>query len=182
MASKCGAYQAPIAATERHRPSASCRRMTSSASSTAATTKNAIAKCGSVQAPTTPPTQNATIAHVVFERSSFECRNDDDAHGEKGEPVAARLSRDVEEQRRRRCEEEKEQSAERAMPNVQPDRDDATPAMNGTAAPSRKSDLGLADERARRPAEQAEELVVVRRVGAGQDLAGPCCGSSRRRS
>ena len=42
----------------------------SAARSTAPITRNATVKCGSVQAPTTPPTQSATIVHVCPMRSS----------------------------------------------------------------------------------------------------------------
>ena len=66
----------------------------------------------------------------------LEGSDDEDAHREEGEAVAARLARDVEQERRRRREEEEEDARERAEPDVKPGGDEPD-AERGTGSPTR---------------------------------------------
>ncbi len=59
-----------------------------------------------------------------FRAIGLQGSDDEDAHGEEGEPVAARLTRDVEEERRCGRQEEEEDARECAEPDVEPGRDD----------------------------------------------------------
>ena len=101
----------------------------------------------------------------------LERGDDENPHCEERDPVAARLSRDVEEHRRHRREKEEEEAGQRAESRVQPrgDEDDTGDEWQDRQEP--QGDLRLSDDRARGPGEDSHELVA--QVRPGEDPARP---------
>ena len=115
-----------------------------------------------------PRSEHARDAHHCDRKRpacsiGLERRHDHDAHREVREPVAARLPRDVEQERRHRREEEVQQPRSCSEPPVQPgrDEDDACDERHRRQEPV--GNLRLADELSRRPREEAVQLVAQRR-------------------
>ena len=173
MSSTCGAYHATMATIDSPSPNATYGRSRRSSRRTAPIVRNAMAKCGRVQ--DSRHARDAERDDRPPARGAFELerRDDDDAHREEGQAVAPRLTREIEQQRRRGRQEEEEQTGERAEPNMQPrgDDDDTRDERDCSAEPEDR--LRLSEQRGRRPAQEAVELVIVRDVGAGQDRARP---------
>ena len=169
----CGAYQATAASDRWTQARARCGGACAALDrqSTAAIATKAMPKFGSVHVPMTPAARTAAIGHVRPARVASRAPTTKSSHGAERDPVAASLPRQVEEKWRERHEEEEEDARQRRDANVQPRRHEPDAEEEGNDRPEPQGDLGLPEDGARRPAEQAEELVVVRDVAPGQDLA-----------
>ena len=120
MSSKCGAYQITTARIDTAPPTRHLTRRSGRMRRTTPVAPKAIAKCGRVHVPTTPATQKLATAHVRPDDIGLERSDGHDAHRQEGEAVAARETRDVEEQRRDGCEGQKQDCRQRSDTNVQP--------------------------------------------------------------
>ncbi len=177
MSSTWGAYHAAIAAIETPSPTASLERETPRREEHGADCEERDREVRQRPGPDDSTAAECDDRPRSVRSQQLERHDDDHAHGEKGDPVAARLSREVEEQGRRCREKEKQEPGEHAVANVQPDGHEGDSGDERHRRSEAEKHLVLADERARGPAEQAEELVIVGRVGAGED---PARASSNR--
>ena len=180
--SSCGAYQATIATTEGPRPSshAASRRQRRTAGLRRSMRRRARSSEASTsrRRPRRTPPRPATSARCGWPRGRprpelpwRRTRARSRAPAATGRAGAAR----------RVAKKRKRTPDERRDARVQPRRHERDAEEERNDRPEPQGDLGLPDDGARRPAEQAEELVVVRDVGARQDLARARARRSPRR-